>query len=67
MNNEVPFIYTSKGNLPIAELKYQTFWEVKDEYIKFVERHYTPEGELVRESCHVYDKIGIAGQGMITE
>ncbi|HET8687728.1 MAG TPA: hypothetical protein VFM18_13840 [Methanosarcina sp.] len=60
--NVEPLIYTIKGNLPQAELTYKTEWDVNDAYIKFTERHYDSTGELVRESCHVYDKKGLSGE-----
>lgn len=52
-----PLIYTSKGNLPIASLQYQTAWDVQPNYIKFMER-YSLDGEVVKESAHIYDTHG---------
>ena len=49
-----PLIYTSKGNLPIADLSYEHKWEVNEDYIKFTERYRTASGEVVKESAHVY-------------
>lgn len=54
-----PLIYTSRGNLPIASLQYETRWEAAEGYIKFVEV-YRLDGEVVRESAHVYSKLGLA-------
>ena len=56
-----PLIYTSKGNLPISTLQYETEWDVSDTYIKFVER-YRLNGEIVKEGAHVYCKQGVIGQ-----
>lgn len=53
-----PLIHTSRGNLPIASLQYATRWEDAEDYIKFVER-YSLDGEVVRESAHVYAKRGL--------
>lgn len=53
-----PLIYTARGNLPIAALEYRTRWEDEPDYIKFVET-YMLDGEVVRESAHVYAKRGI--------
>ena len=58
MNPSEPLIYTSHGNLPIAALQYATRWEDSDDCIKFVEV-YTLDGEVVRESAHVYAKRGL--------
>ena len=59
-----PLIYTSKGNVPIASLAYETEWTVNDDYIKFVERHRDASGEVVKESAHVYDRKGVFASGM---
>jgi hypothetical protein len=57
-----PLIYTSRGNLPISSLKLETAWDVTNDYIKFVERYRDAEGEVVRESAHVYH-YGLAATG----
>lgn len=59
-----PLIYTSRGNMPIAALTYQTAWDVQDAYIKFTERYLDSAGEVVRESAHVYDRQGISAQAI---
>lgn len=56
MTNE-PLIYTVRGNLPLADLEYRTRWEDAPDYLKFVEM-YLLDGEVVRESAHVYIKSG---------
>lgn len=53
-----PLIFTSKGNLPIASLEYQKVWEDAPDYMKFSEI-YLLDGEVVKESCHVYVKHGL--------
>ena len=55
---DAPLIYTSHGNLPVASLQYATRWEDAPDYIKFVEV-YLLDGEVVRESAHVYAKRGL--------
>lgn len=51
--SDVPLIYTSRGNLPIASLEYQTRWEeVPGHYTKLIET-YSLDGEVVRQSAHV--------------
>ena len=52
---DVPLIYTTKGNLPVDSLAYSTHWEDAEDYMKFVET-YKLEGEVVKESVHVYCK-----------
>ncbi len=56
--NDEPLIYTIRGNLPIASLEYRTRWEDTPDYVKFVET-YLIDGEVVRESAHVYAKRGM--------
>lgn len=53
-----PMIHTSHGNLSIAALVYAVRWEDAEEYLKFVET-YSLDGEVVRESAHVYAKRGL--------
>jgi len=62
-----PLIYTKNGNMPISSLTYQVRWEVKDEYIKFVERYLDASGDVVKESAHVYDRIGVQGTGVAAQ
>lgn len=59
-----PLIYTSKGNLPISSLTYQTGWDITDTYIKFCERYLDEDGNVVKESAHVYDKTGLGAQAL---
>lgn len=59
-----PLIYTSRGNLPIASLKYEPVWDVQAAYIKFTERYRAVDGEVVRESAHVFDRHGITAKAV---
>lgn len=56
-----PLIYTTKGNLPVAQLTYRTAWVVNDDFIKFTEQHLLGD-EVVRESAHVYDRNGVSAK-----
>lgn len=58
---DVPLIYTTRGNLPVSSLAYSVRWEDAAEYLKFVET-YTLDGEVVRESAHVYAKRGLLAE-----
>lgn len=62
MTNE-PLIYTMRGNLPIDSLEYRTRWEDAPDYLKFVET-YLLDGEVVRESAHVYAKRGLTSDAV---
>lgn len=52
MNNE-PLIYTTEGNIPVSQLRYETLWDDCPDYTKFTERYYLGE-KIVKESAHVY-------------
>jgi hypothetical protein len=58
-----PLIYTTLGNVPIADLKYETSWDVQDAYIKFTETYRAADGEIVKQSAHVYDRKGVSAEG----
>jgi len=57
-----PLIWTIKGNMPLAQLRYETEWTVTDEFIKFVEKHIDSSGEVVKQSSHVYDRVGVSAR-----
>lgn len=59
-----PVIWTIDGNVNEDTLTYQTRWEITDSYIKFVERYLNADGEVVKESAHVYDKLGLSADAM---
>jgi hypothetical protein len=48
-----PLIHTTLGNVPISSLRYETEWEINDEYIRFTERHIDSGGSVVKQSSHV--------------
>lgn len=56
---EEPLIWTTKGNVPISSLQYQTAWDIKPTYYKFMERYIDAAGEVVKESAHVYQLEGV--------
>jgi hypothetical protein len=59
---EAPLIWTTKGNLPVESLVYETAWMDAAEFIQFKET-YTLDGEIVRESSHVYSKKPLEAVG----
>ena len=62
-----PLIYTSHGNLPASSLTYETAWEDRPEYTKFVER-YKLGDEVVKESAHVYSRaVGVISKSTVGE
>jgi hypothetical protein len=57
-NVEEPLIYTSKGNLPIANLQYRQGWFESESEISFVEEYWLGE-EIVKRSVHTKLKRGL--------
>ena len=64
MSDERPLIWTTKGNLPVDELTHEAAWDVQQDYIKFSERYRTADGEVVKESAHVYSRFGVTGEAV---
>lgn len=55
MNIEIPLIWTTKGNLPESDLRFEHVWEDTEEYTLVKLNYYLSE-ELVKSSTHVYSK-----------
>lgn len=51
-NENVPLIWTTKGNVPVASLEYYIGWEISETSIVFREQ-YRLDGEIVKENSHV--------------
>lgn len=58
-----PLIYTSKGNLPIAQLAYSSKWEESADATVFIEE-YRLGDEVVKRSVHALSKHGVTGDGI---
>jgi len=56
--SDVPLIYTSKGNLPEASLRFEPVWEDNPDFTKFVARYWLDD-EVVKESAFVLSKRGV--------
>lgn len=56
---DMPLIWTTKGNLPVATLTHQVEWRCSQNNIIFIER-YLLAGELVKESTHIHVLEGAA-------
>ena len=60
---EAPLIYTTKGNLLVADLKHDVEWRVNgSESVVFIERYLLDE-EIVKESTHVCILTGVDMNG----
>lgn len=64
MADEIPLIWTTKGNLPVASLQYHHSWTETSDEISFVEE-YSLDGEVVKRNVHVYLKKGLTVQSEV--
>ena len=65
MNDDIPLIYTSKGNVPAAALTYETSWSDDANNTTFTET-YLLEGEVVKRSVHVMTKKGLLAESLVS-
>lgn len=56
-----PLIWTTLGNVTVSDLVHTVEWRDTPEQVVFIER-YTLAGEVVKESTHVYIRIGATAQ-----
>ncbi len=63
MGEEIPLIYTSKGNVPVNSLAYTHSWEQSPEHIKFAEEWRDETGEVVKSNVHLLKLTGVEMQG----
>ena len=63
MSNDIPLIYTSKGNLPESELQFEPIWEDTPDYTK-LRLVYRLNGEVVKESAFVLSKRGLSSDAI---
>jgi hypothetical protein len=47
-----PLIWTARGNVPIASLRYEHEWIDTPDEVTFHERWFAEDGELVKNNCH---------------
>jgi hypothetical protein len=64
VDQQVPLIWTSKGNLPIASLEYRTEWQVTEDSYVFVEEYWL-DGECVKRSAHAFLPKGVLAEGAV--
>lgn len=57
-----PLIYTTKGNLPVSDLRHDVEWRVLPDQIQFIERYWLGD-EVVKESSHIKILTGVAMTG----
>lgn len=54
--NSEPLKYTSRGNVPIASLRYEHFWEDTPEMTILREFWYFEDGEIASNNVHAYGR-----------
>lgn len=61
-----PLIWTTKGNLPVASLRYEVSWHMLKDQVQFNERYFQGD-ELVRENSHIklLDGVAMSGEASI--
>ena len=59
---DIPLIWTTKGNVPLASLRHEVEWKVLPDQVQFFERYYQGD-ELVKESAHVKILTGVSMSG----
>lgn len=62
LDTSIPLIWTTKGNLPVSTLRYETGWHVDEKQIIFRERYFLGE-ELVKENVHAMLRNGNESAG----
>lgn len=60
--SEIPLIFTTKGNIPVSELKQDVEWRFNAGCIVFIERYFLGD-EMVKESSHAKLLSGVAAIG----
>jgi hypothetical protein len=53
LTKDVDLIYTSKGNLPVKSLRYETSWHFSLGQIELNEKYYLGD-EIVKDGLHVF-------------
>jgi hypothetical protein len=67
VENQIPLIWTSKGNLPEDDLRMEVQWFVEPgSHIKVVKRHYLGD-ELVKEGADILSLNGVTGEAVIND
>ena len=58
--DDLPAIFTSKGNIPLDAMRYETEWISEPAYLMFCERWFLDE-ELVKSNSHCYGHNPLGG------
>lgn len=65
VEQQIPLIWTSQGNLPEADLRLEVEWSIEPgSYVKVVKRHFLGD-ELVKEGADVLSLNGMSGEAVI--
>lgn len=63
---DLPMIFTTKGNIPLDAMRYETEWVSDPKYIMFCER-WLLNDEVVKSNSHVYGHNPVDALGTIQQ
>lgn len=63
---DLPLLFTSKGNIPHDALRYETEWTTDIHYIMFSERWFLDD-ELVKSNSHCFGANPLVGESSIQQ
>ncbi len=63
--SDTPLIWTTKGNIPVADLAYTARWEFSASDIRLIET-YKLGDEVVKENAHICLLKGSEAESLIT-
>lgn len=65
VESQIPLIWTTKGNLPEADLRLEVKWHIEPgDYIKVVKTHYLGD-EIVKQGADIFSLKSIIGETVI--
>lgn len=64
-DTDTPLIWTTRGNLPVDQLRLEVRWIDNADYTQMVETYTAPDGEVVRSSTHVLTRKGVDLTGQV--
>jgi len=63
--DDEPLIWTTKGNVPVSSLEYETKWVIAPgDFVKLVEE-YRLGDEVVRSNAHVLSLRGLGSNSLV--
>ena len=66
IDNSVPHVWTTRGNLPCASLEERVVWTDNAQETICAHEHWL-DGECVKRAVHIYKRQGLKVLGQITQ